>query len=564
MMGNFPFTRTTRTVRITSADKKYFADVEILLAVSLQLPNQFEISYNITAPVQPLVIDTAGDGNDQPGGKKSTRSSHMQRVAGVPGTSWATACLDVEVCDAFTVTGPNNTEHLINCPSGNAIPQIIDDTDYTGGNANTPPSTGSGLGTVPPSNTQTRCQHVVRYTQQIPGATSAPFDRPNNYTYGILTDCMSFNGPPWGMPYVSESAPSTTVELPMQIEVDDNNAPQWGDIFGIVFAAPDIVIHGALQPSALCIDKTAYIADPDNPDGPSIPPPPDPNLDLNIYVYWPGIGNADPVPGAAPQGNPTSGPFLGPATPIATVQQAIATAKANNQPPPAMGYSGIDMGPIWWIRQLGIASPNVWYWFISPIQQPLCWSGFGTPPENASPTWGYRGAYLLPFFPVIWILSENYPLTPLGTYGAPDIVTAAGGYIIDGGITVNWAGLGIPDFPATYGVSTVRQDIGGLGVGLPIEKYTSYSYYMPFGAFDLLGPKANELLHYAGTTAGAGGDSGSGRHSRTSEQFQLRVERFINGDPGCRHNILQTAKRRGIRRLQFTLTTVAQHRTFGS
>lgn len=282
MSNNSPFTRTTRTVRVQSADGKFFADVEILMAVAWKLPNGFEISYNIVNPVDPVIVDTTGSGNDKPAKKGSTRSSHMERVRGIPGTPAASQFFDIEVCDAFALTGPNETEHIVSCPSDLSIAAIVDDV-------------GAGLAASPPPDTQTRCQHCIKYTQQITGATHDPYDNPAQYAIGLITDCMTFNGPPYGMPYVPQEAPSTDSDLP---EVDTLIVPIWHDLFGLVFENPDKVVHGALQPNAACNDLTKYVDDPNNPSGPSIPPPPDPKVDLNIYIYWPGIGNE--VGGKAP------------------------------------------------------------------------------------------------------------------------------------------------------------------------------------------------------------------------------------------------------------------------
>lgn len=455
-MSGQQYTRTTRTVRVESADGQFYADVEILMAISWRLPNEFETSYNIVAPVDPIIVDGTGSGNEKDGSSASTRSSHMQRVRGKSNTPAASQFFDIEVCDAFTITGPNATEHVVNCPVAKAVSHVVDDV-------------GAGLGNTPPPDTQTRCQHVVKYTQQISGATQAPFDNPTAYAYGLITDCMTFDGPAYGMPYVTVSAGSTDWDLPTP---DIDIVPIWHEVYGLVFDSPDRVLHGALQPNALCNDLTHYVTDPHNPSGPLVPPPPDPKVDLNIYVYWPGIGNE--VGGAAPTGTPTGGPFLGPATAA----------------PSTDGYNGIDTGPIWWIRQLG-TNVNVWYWYISPVQQPLAWSGFGDPPEGTPVKWGYRGNTLLPYFSVIWDLSVNYPLVPMGTYGAPDIATAAAGVLTDGVLSVNWYGLGIPD--GTFAVSTSRDG----------TNFTLYSYYMPYGAFDLLGPSSAELLKAAAAAGSA-------------------------------------------------------------
>jgi hypothetical protein len=138
----------------------------------------------------------------------------------------------------------------------------------------------------------------------------------------------------------------------------------------------------------------------------------------------------------------------------------------------------------------------VWFFFISPVQQPLAISLFGDGGGGGGGmTWGYRGLVALPSFPVTWLIADNYPIVGMGTYGAPDITTAAGGTITGdlahgGYITVNWAGVQVPD--GHWGVSTQWVVRGGLGVGLPLVAYTLYSYYMPFGAFDLLAPNRKE------------------------------------------------------------------------
>lgn len=493
------YTRKTRTVRITSADGKFFADVEILLVVSLNLPNNLQISYKLDKPIKPFIYDTTGDGNEKVGDKTSTRSSHMQRLTGLKtpnadGKDNSSQFFDVEVCDGFTVTGPNNTQHYIDCAAIDASWQIVDDTNSGLDGYWNYGATKSATGAPPGGDTrsqlkliqaeadaQTRCGHVVRYTQQTgkTGSTLAPPDNPKNYAYGLICDCMTFDGPPFGMPYVTESAPSTSSDLPMQSEDDDNDAPQWSDYYGLVFETPDHVIHGALQPDALCNDVTAYTTDPDT--GLRVPPPPSPD-DLNIYVYWPGRGNKDGIAAGNTKGAVTGGPWLG------------GGSAGQGLPPPA-----IDMGPLWWIRQLG-SNVNVWYWYINPVQTPKAWSFFGGSGNGAGGSWGYRGFTWLPDFPVIWILSINNPLVTMGPYGAPTLEQAARGHSIGSTLTVNWAGLGIPD--GGWAVNTTKAEVGGLGVGLPIIGYTGYTYYMPYGAFDLVQGTSAERLQYAASAVG--------------------------------------------------------------
>ena len=452
------FTRSTHTVRVKSHDKRFYADVEILDAISLTLPNGFEICYKISKPniVNPNIVDNTGDKNGKPGDSTSTRASHMVRVTS---TERPTMFFDVEVCDAFTITGPNDTDFCIQCPTpGKSAPAITDDT-------------GSGLAVAADQNS-TRAQHVVKLLQQTGSGTAGLADQnvPTSYTLTLLTDAMSYSGPdtlgmPWQTP-INFGGPADVSSF-----VDYQSGP-WYDQHALKFYNYAAVMNGALAIGANTNDTTAYVTDPGT--GQMVPPDVDPATDPNVYVYFP----------QSPQSSDnTAGPFLS-ASPYNSSDGGTIPA--------------IDMGPIWWLRALG-CTDNVWFWYISPVQQPLAISFFGDPPGGASPKWGYRGLTPLPSFPVNWILSENYPIVGMGTYGAPSLVVAAGGTITGdlahgGSITVNWGGVTLPAPAGGFGLSTTWVVRGGLGVGLPLVAYTAYSYYMPYGAFDLLdGSRADKF-----------------------------------------------------------------------
>jgi hypothetical protein len=453
------FSRSTHTVRVKSNDKRFYADVEILDAVSFGLPNGFDICYKISKPniVSPNIIDQTGDGNGKAGNEKSTRASHMVRV-----TSTANPAMffDVEVCDAFTITGPNNADFCIKCPTpGNSVPAVVDNTD-------------SGL-TVAANEKSTRGQHVVKLLHQI-GSGTAGVEKQQvltDYTLTLLTDAISYSGPDTlGMPWQSEVSFGGPGDVGSFVDYDSG---PWYERHALKFYNAAKVMNGALSISANTKDTTQYVEDPGTNQ--MVPPDVDPDTDPNIYVYFPQL-----TPGPAPTSKEnTGGPFLG-ATPYQA--KGVPGTKGGTINIPA-----IDMGPIWWLRALG-CTDNVWFWFISPVQQPLAMSFFGDPPAMANPGWGYRGWTPLPSFPVTWILSVNYAIVGMGTYGAPDLVTAAGGTITGdlahgGYITVNWSDRTIP---YQFGLSTTWVVRGGLGVGLPLVAYTKYSYYMPFGAFDLV------------------------------------------------------------------------------
>ena len=455
-------TRTTHTVRCRSANNQFFADVEVLDGIALTLPNGAQISYKLRAQ-NPFITDKTGDGNGTAGSTDSTRSSHMQRYTGIANPKM---CFDAEVCDAFTITGPNNTQFLVSCPTPWwAAPG----TSLIVGTNNIPnplvtDNTGSGLATSP-GNQATRAQHVVKLTKQVYGHQVS-----SDYLLVYLTDAIVYLGPEgYGMPFGDDidgsGVPNDKIGAGY---TPDSVLPIWGDQHLLLFPNPDTLTNGALTPAVTTNDTTKYVTDPVT--GLQVPPD---NTDPNIYIYWPGIGNLvnGEVSGAAPSGTPTAGPFLG-------------------------AGQAVDMGPIWWIRQVG-SNVNVWYWYINPVQTPEAWSYFGSSGGGgAGGSWGYRGFTLLPYFPVTWILSENYPLVPLGTYGAATLEDAASVHIIiDNEVAVNWDGLGIPD--GGWGVSTIKTTTGSyLGAGLPLLSYTS-STYMPYGAFDLTQGTSAEILSYA-------------------------------------------------------------------
>ena len=294
------YTRSTHTIRF-GGPKGTSVDIEILDTVALILPNNMEICYRIVA-VNPLIIDFTGDGNQTAGGSNSSRSSHMTRYTGKDDPS---QCFDAECCDAFTMIGPNNTQHLISCPLADAIPHIV---DLTGGN---------GPGGSDGGPNATRAQHVVELDAQIPIQGVLVQDS-SLFLCATITDALAFpNGPPFGVPFVVQTgqntAGATLADLPQS---DIWSAPIWHEQYALEFTSPDDVLQGAMSPSAQCNDTTVYVADPET--GLMVPPGPLPT-DLNVFIFFPDGSGSDNVTSA--------GPFLG------------------------AGQS-VDMGPIWWIRDV--------------------------------------------------------------------------------------------------------------------------------------------------------------------------------------------------------------------
>ena len=341
------FTRSTHTVRIysgqtagqpqTATTGTYYADVEILDAIAFTLPNDTELCYTVGGS-NPYIVDDTGDGNEKPLTDGPTRKSHMSRLTGIANKS---QFFDVETCDAFVLIGPDGTDHAVVCPTAlsksstkqpgsSAISFIIDNeqpffTDPTNG----------GLGVGFQRQNTSRAQHIVQLQNQVGGGSvnpSNPGIQTPEYALALITDGMGFTGPsPHGLPMMKID---TEFLIPGPADDDYNyqgvasqtfSPPMWGDIHGLQFSTPDIWFKGALSPNAKCNDTTIYVTDPVS--GQLVPPPPDPNVDKNVYVYFP---------------TGSGGPFLG-------------------------AGQAIDMGPLWWIRQLG-TTINVWYWYITPVQ----------------------------------------------------------------------------------------------------------------------------------------------------------------------------------------------------
>lgn len=295
--------RSTHTVRITSSDNLFFADVEVLDAFSLTLPNGAEILYHIVGGT-PTIIDNTGDGNGKSGGLSTTRLSHMTRLGGATG-------FDVEMLDAFTIVGPNGTPHLINCPASNAVSAITDPT-------------GSGLTTPASFGATTRAQHVILLTPPTgqPPTSPRPWQTPGSsqsqfYALELIVDTLVCDGPNLtGMPADNQFYFGGPADVPQ----DDPSVPQWGEEFVLQFTGADLVQDGALIPnSSVCNDTTNYTIDPVT--GLNTVPPP--NTDPNVYVFFPAGSN---------------GPFL---------------FNSQNSAQIDIPSQVINTGPLWWIRQLG-------------------------------------------------------------------------------------------------------------------------------------------------------------------------------------------------------------------
>jgi hypothetical protein len=244
-------TRRVHLVRVknkNNADE--YADVKVIDAIALRLPNGEERLYDVTAKkAVPYMKDLTGDGNDVGTPAGATRASHLVRLTGAD----AAQMLDAEILDAFALRGPNGEELAIILPAKAATPAIKDDT-------------GNGLN-VAASPDSTRALHVVKIAELAAGGSTSTADAgypsgdiTDNFAIVLRTDALALRGP---------------------------------NGYESLLIIPD----GAADE----IDTTQYVID-DNGDK----APPD-NTDPNPYVRWPEAG-AGPWTGKNPTASDGTAP----------------------------------------------------------------------------------------------------------------------------------------------------------------------------------------------------------------------------------------------------------------
>jgi hypothetical protein len=261
----------------------------------------------------------------------------------------------------------------------------------------------------------------------------------------------------------------------------------------IGFKAPNgnVILLEAPQGGQDVLDLTQYHTDPYNPDDTMAPPD---NNDPNVYVYFPDPSKNKENGKPQPDSNGLN--FQSPT-------YTDATFPANTGP--------INQGILWWISKIS-APPPPWFWYMKSFEL-LAFSFFGGSGGSIGNLhWGYRGFQLLNYYPVIWILSENNPLQPMGSAGAESLEDAAlNGYqefqaedYADA--FRNWNGIGIPNFAAYTagsGPSFIEAPYGILPMQDPPIPSAQFQYAVP-NIWQLTGltqPNlTNPNLPYNGTT----------------------------------------------------------------
>jgi hypothetical protein len=378
-------TRVVHSVRCRNPNnKQIWVDVEVLDAVVVyDAGTQTEKLLLTSNIVTPCIIDKTGAGNGKGGDGSQpgyTRLSHMVHVTS---PTDSTQSFYVEVLDALNLQPPYNDD-----PSG---PPASEPENYenAGGQADSGQYGGPDICLIQPSSQQTT---LVVDNIGLGLQSTQPLTEATRAAHAV---CVTSDG------NTDDKTTDPTDTIPPQ------KHPWVGTIRtdGVNFQLPGGNNICVLVPDqdADRDDQTRYTMDPDTGE---MNVPPD-NTDPNIYIGYPETGS-----------------------------------NGVNVHIPKEMPGGISQGILWWIKRIR-SPPNPWYWYCLE-QDYLAFSFFGSPPESASPKWGYRGFQLFNFFPVIWILSENNPLHPMGSFGSPSLVVCAeeGDWLTSGSIPS--ANFGVP------------------------------------------------------------------------------------------------------------------------
>lgn len=408
-------TRVTHQVRVRKKDDpSTWVDVEVLDALMLQYPAGGDaVGFILTNKVQGVtievaIIDNTGDGNGKGDPAHCSRLSHMERVQSPDDPSQT---LDIEVLDGFALSPPNTNTANESNEDG--------DQDF---------QTPLGL---PDSGDYNSAQHafITAPLPQTPPPVAMVVDnvglnlavpQTNATTRGthvnMATNAGDTDDDTQFSDNITDSIPPTKHQWVATIKIDAINftLPQGGDV--CILVPPDTIDK---------VDATQYVTDPQT--GKLVPPD---NTDPNVYVAFP----------------PSSG---GPNLHI-----------PDNK---TTGVSGpINQGILWWIKRVS-GLPDPWFWFFTP-QEYKGLSFFGSPPPATPVKWGYRGFVLLNSYPVIWILSVNNPIRPMGGLGADSLeICAESGDFYTGADLPAYA-MGIPGTSPIGGPMTTFAPFGYMSV----------------------------------------------------------------------------------------------------
>lgn len=358
-------TRVVHRVRCRNPkDKSMWVDVKIVDGVTVLTPNGTEMMVLLdNKNAQPFIVDATPGGNAKGDAGKCTRSSHMELVVGGDD---ALQRFYVEILDAIAFQPPVKFD-------SDQIGRGLDDNEKRGG---LPKTATFGKGPFALIMVESKARKYIVDNVGLGLDEGDPKDASRSMHVCMVTE----KGNTDDKTDESDEIPPKKIGWLATVRAD-----------GVNFKVPEgnicILVPKGKQDE---VDKTVLTTDPF--DGKPCPPD---NTDPNIYVAFP------------KEGDPNF-PSVGPNIHIPSV---LGDSKHGTHPRP------IDQGPFWWIDKI---SPGFrpWFWY-ADFNIPQAFSFFGSPGRLGN--WAWRGFVLWNNYPVIWILSRNNAIVPMGDFGSPSL-----------------------------------------------------------------------------------------------------------------------------------------------
>lgn len=424
-------TRVVHRVRCRKKeDSQTWADVKVVDAFTVLAPGgKSQLLWTRAKDAIPHIVDNTGDKNGVDN-SSPTRVSHMERVHSEDDPSQK---FDIEILDACAFQPPH-------VGSGDQSAALEDATKRDG----LPKAATFGHG---PFAVFLPDKDSIKFTVDKTGlglGSGSGGSASRSGHVNLVTEKGNTDKKTDGLQDAGDSVPPHILDWCATIKTDAIN-----------FKAP----HGANILLYMPIsdqdekDTTKEVKDPDT--GESVPPD---NTDPNKYVCFPADDTADRSTG---------------------LSVGIPVHDTGGEKKP------ISQGPLWWIERIS-PSFKPWFWYCD-VNTPQAFSFFGNGGSGGGGgSWAWRGFVLWNFYPVIWILSVNNALVPLGTFGSPslELCAEAGDWDFSSN-PVPGATFLAPGRPPG---STVQFPFSALdisGAGLQFENDAGPQVFAPFGLLSM-------------------------------------------------------------------------------
>lgn len=361
-------TRVVHRVRCRKkGDSQTWADVKVVDAFTVLAPGgKSMLLWTHAKDAVPVITDKTGDNNGVQN-ENPTRVSHMERVHGEDDPNQK---FDIEVLDACAFQPPH-------VGSGDQARELEDAEKRAGLSKAATFGHGPFAIFLPDKDS-------IKFTVDKTGlglGSGSGGEASRSGHVNLVTEKGNTDKKTDGLQDAGDSVPPHILDWCATIKTDAIN-----------FKAPagaNILLYMPISDQDEK-DSTKEVDDPDT--GEKVPPD---NTDPNKYVCFPDDSAA---------GGKSTGLNVG-----------IPIHDASGEKKP------ISQGPLWWIERIS-PSFRPWFWY-ADVNTPLAFSFFGAPGRLGS--WAWRGFVLWNNYPVIWILSANNAIVPMGDFGSESLELCA-------------------------------------------------------------------------------------------------------------------------------------------